>query len=64
MYEVLVYNEDYGSFIPARGPDNKTYRFQSWEDAESVRVELRSLNPGSQYKVEYGTVRPRRGRSR
>jgi hypothetical protein len=62
MYEVWVYHEQYAQFVPVRF-EGKRKTYESWNDAELVRIDLMSHNPGEQYKVEFNTIRrPRRKR--
>jgi hypothetical protein len=62
MYEVWVYDEVYGQFIPYR-PDGKRVEFEGWNEAQTEAERLTTLHLDKQFKVQYGSSvrRKRRG---
>lgn len=62
MYDVVVYDEDVGQFVPVRNPQGKALSYESWSGASDVAFGLTLRDPSKAYKVEYRTVRRKKGR--
>lgn len=56
MYDVMVYDEDIGQFVPMK-VGGKRQSYKSWAEASDAAWVFTLRNPARSYKVEYRTAR-------
>jgi hypothetical protein len=64
MYDVMVYDERLGQFIPVKNENGKVHSYENWTDAADKVMALHRESPGHQYKTEYRTTKARKRNGR
>jgi|WetSurMetagenome_2_1015567.scaffolds.fasta_scaffold1284150_2 hypothetical protein len=64
MYDVMVYDERLGQFIPVKNEHGKAYSYESWNDAAEHVYALNESSNGNIYKTEYRTTKARKRNGR
>lgn len=62
MYDVMVYDEEVGQFVPAKDTRGKRIAFSSWSEASDAVYAFTLRNPQRMYKTQFRTVRRKKAR--